>query len=249
MRRKSEVNDLSEWMDSATTKPGLLRIGLAHGSVAGFDVGGEANNPIAPDRAQRAGLDYLALGDWHRTAQIGSATWYSGTPEIDRFNSQDQGQVLLVEISGPGAPPTVTPRRTGTYSWLAITEEISDTSEINNIEARLRALPDLSTMVMKFNLNGILPISGRAELSRRLAGLEAAMFHFEAEIDGLLVRPTAADLESIDFGGVLREAADTLKFMAEDVSRTEVERRRAENALIQLYLMTTSQGNGMGDVA
>lgn len=216
-------------MDKAATKPGLIRIGLAHGSVAGFDVGGEANNPIAPDRAKRAGLDYLALGDWHRTAQIGPATWYAGTPEIDRFNSQEQGQVLLVDISGPGAPPKVTPRRTGTYSWLTITEEVSDTSEIDSIEARLRTLPDLSTMVMKFNLKGILPISGRAELSRRLAGLEAAMFHFEAEIDGLLVRPTAADLESIDFGGVLREAADTLKFMAEDVSRTEVERRRAEN--------------------
>lgn len=248
MRRKSEVNDLSEWMDSATTKPGLIRIGLAHGSVAGFDVGGEANNPIAPDRAKRAGLDYLALGDWHRTAQIGPATWYAGTPEIDRFNSQDQGQALLVEISGPGAPPTVTPRRTGTYSWLTITDEIRDTSEIDTIEARLRALPDLSTTVMKFRLKGTLPLSGRADLNRRLAGLEAAMFHFEAEFDNLLVRPTAADLESIDFGGVLREAADTLKALAEDVSRTETERHRAENALIQLYLMTTSQDNMLGEL-
>lgn len=176
-----------------------------------------------------------------------ATTAHGPTPEIDRFNSQEQGQVLLIEISGPGAPPAVTPRRTGTYSWLTITEEINDTPEFDNIEARLRALPDLSTTVMKFNLRGILPISGRAELSRRLAGLEAAMFHFEAELDGLLVRPTVADLESIDFGGVLREAADTLKALAEDTSRAELERRRAENALIQLYLMTTSQGNVLGD--
>lgn len=248
MRRKSEVNDLSEWMDSATTKPGLIRIGLAHGSVAGFDVGGEANNPIAPDRARRAGLEYLALGDWHRTAQIGPATWYAGTPEIDRFNSQEQGQVLLVDISGPGAPPKVTPRKTGIYSWLTITEEIGNTPEIGNIEARLRALPDLSATVMKFNLKGTLPLSGWADLNRRIARLEAAMFHFEAELDGLLVRPTVADLESIDFGGVLREAADTLKAMAEDLSLTEAERRRADNALVQLYVLTTSQGDMLGDV-
>lgn len=248
MRRKSEVNDLSEWMDSAATPSGLIRIGLAHGSVAGFDVGGEANNPIAPDRAKRAGLDYLALGDWHRTTIIGPATWYAGTPEIDRFNSQEQGQVLLVEISGAGASPTVSRRKTGSYSWLTISEDINDTADIDTIEARLRALPDLSTTVMKFSLKGTLPLSGRADLNRRLAGLEAAMFHFEAEFDNLLVRPTAADLESIDFGGVLREAADTLKALAEDVSRTETERHRAENALIQLYVMTTSQGDMLGDV-
>lgn len=248
MRRKSEVNDLSEWMDSAATPSGLIRIGLAHGSVAGFDVGGEANNPIAPDRAKRAGLDYLALGDWHRTTIIGPATWYAGTPEIDRFNSQEQGQVLLVEISGAGASPTVSRRKTGSYSWLTISEDINDTADIDTIEARLRALPDLSTTVMKFSLKGALPLSGRADLNRRLAGLEAAMFHFEAEFDNLLVRPTAADLESIDFGGVLREAADTLKALAEDVSRTETERHRAENALIQLYVMTTSQGDMLGDV-
>ena len=248
MRRKSEVNDLSEWMDSAITTPGLMRIGLAHGSIAGFDVGGEANNPIAPDRAKRAGLDYLGLGDWHRTAQIGPSTWYAGTPETDRFNSQEQGQVLLVEIGGPGASPTVKACSTGTYRWLTIKEEINDSSDIDSIEARLRALPHLPTTVMKFDLKGTLPISARAELNQRVAGLEAAMFHLETNFENLLVRPTLADMESIDFGGVLREAADTLKTMAEDASSREAERRRAENALIQLYLMTAAKGNTPGAV-
>ena len=41
-----------------------------------------------------AGLDYLALGDWHRTLSVNARTWYAGTPEADRFNSQEQGQVL-----------------------------------------------------------------------------------------------------------------------------------------------------------
>ena len=55
---------------------------------------------ITSEEARRAGLDYLALGDWHRTLQIGPATWYAGTPEADRFNSQEIGQALLVEIEG-----------------------------------------------------------------------------------------------------------------------------------------------------
>src|SRR5487761_2619144 len=30
-----------------------------------------------PRRPTLAGLDYLALGDWHRTVQIGPSIWYS----------------------------------------------------------------------------------------------------------------------------------------------------------------------------
>lgn len=109
LRRKSEAADLTGWMDSAATPQGVIRIGLAHGSVVGFGSGGEASNPVAPDRPTHAGLDYLALGDWHRTMRVGPAIWYSGTPEPDRFGSQEEGQVLLVDIAGPGALPLVTP--------------------------------------------------------------------------------------------------------------------------------------------
>lgn len=238
LRRKSEVNDLTEWMDTATSAVGLIRIGLAHGSVQGFDSAGEANNPIAADRAKRAGLDYLALGDWHRTLQIGPATWYSGTPEADRFNSQEVGQVLLVEIAAPGAPPKVTPQRTGAYRWLSQTEDLSGTADLDGLEQRLRALPDLTRLLLRLDLRGTLDLTARADLERRLATLEAAMFWLEPNLTGLHLRPTLADLEKIDFDGVLREAAEQLKQQAENAALTPLERRRAEDALVQLYLLT-----------
>jgi hypothetical protein len=241
MRRKSEAADLTEWMDDAASAAGLIRIGLAHGSIAGFGAGGEASNPIAHDRAKRAGLDYLALGDWRRTMPVNPSTWYAGTPEADRFNSQELGQALVVEIAGSGASPTVTTRRTGTYRWLTLSEEVNDTAALEHLESRLRALPDLSTTVMKLTVTGSLPLAGRAELERRIAGLEAALFHMETNLDGLSVRPSLADLEAIDFGGVLREAADALTAMAEDSARSVAERRRAAEALIQLYLMTAAK--------
>ncbi len=106
--RKSEFDDITAWMDAAPTPPGALRIGLAHGSVVNFGSGGEATNPIDPARAAKAHLDYLALGDWHRTLQVGPTTWYAGTPEPDRDGGQEQGTALLVDIAGPGAPPSVT---------------------------------------------------------------------------------------------------------------------------------------------
>lgn len=238
LRRKSEVNDLTEWMDGAETAPGKIRIGLAHGSVQGFDSSGEANNPIAADRARRAGLDYLALGDWHRTLQVGPATWYAGTPEADRFNSQEIGQVLLVDVAGPGAAPMVTPLRTGAHRWLAQAEELSGAADLDGLEARLRATPDLTGLLMRLTVKGTLDLTARADLDHRLAALEAAMFWLEPNLADLHVRPTLADLEKIDFDGVLREAAETLKLQAENAALNPVERRRAEEALVQLYLLT-----------
>jgi DNA repair exonuclease SbcCD nuclease subunit len=244
MRRKSEASDLTEWMDTAATGPGLIRIGLAHGSITGFDSGGEANNPIAPDRAKRAGLDYLALGDWHRTMQVGPATWYAGTPETDRFNSQELGQVLLVEIAGPGSPPIVSTRRTGTYRWLSLGEEITHRSDLDGLQARIRNLPDLSSLLARLQVKGTLDLTARADLSQRLSVIEAAMFWLETDLSELHVRPTLSDLEQIDFGGVLREAAEMLKAEAEDPASSPVQRRRAEEALVQLFLMTRNDANG-----
>lgn len=244
LRRRSEATDLTEWMDSAPSAAGLIRLGLAHGSITGFDSSGDAKNTIAPDRAARAGLDYLALGDWHRTVQIGPATWYSGTPEADRFNSQDIGQVLLVDIAAPGAPPVVTQKRTGAYRWLAQAEDLSRAEDLEGLEARLRGLPDLSSLLMRLELKGALDLTARADLARRIEALEAAMFWLEADLSGLHVRPTLEDLEKIDFGGVLREAAEMLKAEAENPAANPVERRRAEEALVQLFVLTRGQEKG-----
>ena len=238
LRRRSEVNDLTEWMDRAESPPGRIRIGLAHGSVTGFGSEGEAKNPIAPDRAQRAGLDYLALGDWHRTLSVNARTWYAGTPEADRFNSQEAGQVLLVEIAGPGAPPAVTVKQTGTLRWLSQEETLTAGADLDGLEARLRAIPDLSRLLMRLSVRGTLDLTARAALSQRLAQLEAAMFWLEPDLAGLQLRPTAEDLEQIDLQGVLREAAERLKAEAENAAASAAERRRAEEALIQLFVMT-----------
>ncbi len=244
LRRKSEATDLTEWMDQAPSAIGLIRIGLAHGSITGFDSSGDAKNTIAPDRAARAGLDYLALGDWHRSMEINPATWYSGTPEADRFNSQDIGQVLLVDIAGPGVPPAVTPKRTGAYHWLTQAETLARADELEGLEARLRALPNLSSLLMRLDLTGTLDLTARADLSHRLEALEAAMFWLEADLNGLHVRPTLEDLEQIDFGGVLREAAEKLKEQAENPTASAVERRRAEDALVQLFVLTRGRDGG-----
>lgn len=239
--RKSELNDLTEWMDGAATPPGALRIGLAHGAVTHFTSEGEASNPIDPTRPARAKLDYLALGDWHRTLQIGPAVWYAGTPEPDRAGRQERGTALLVEIPGPSAPASVTPLTTGTYRWLTRTERLSDGSELADLDQHLRNEQDLSRLILRLRLEGTLPLAAHAELQHRLVDLEAAVFHLDLDQAALVARPTEADLEAIDFDGVLRRSADRLKAITDDPAQSAEMRRRAEDALIELYLRVADQ--------
>ena len=249
LTRKSEGHDLTEWMDEATTPHASIRIGLAHGSVTGFGTDGEAPNPIAPTRPQSATLSYLALGDWHRTVEVGPLIWYAGTPEPDRAGSQEEGQVLLVELEGSGAPPCVTPYTVGSYRWLTREERLEDTADLEDFETRLRALPDLSATVLRLILKGALPLSGLADLRQRREGLEAALLHLEVDDEELASRPTEADLEMIDFSGVLRHAAERLQAVAADTSKDSDERRRAEDALVELYLRVTADRRSHGAAA
>ena len=46
------------------------------------------------------------------------------------------------------------------------------------------------------------------------------------------------DFEQIDFQGVLREAAELLKAEAQNAASSAADRRRAEEALVQLFVMT-----------
>lgn len=239
LTRKSETNDLTGWMDVAETPPGIVRIGLAHGSIADFGGDGEANNPIDPNRPVKAELDYLALGDWHRTLQVGPSTWYAGTPEPDRAGSQEEGQALLVDIAGAGAPAIVTPLAVGTYRWLTRDESFTDGGELADMDARLRTMDNLSRVVLRLRLAGTITLAGRAELSQRLLSLEAAIFHLDADQSGLQARPTQADLETIDFDGVLRRVADNLLIQMTD-GASDADRLCAQDALIQLYLMQAS---------
>jgi DNA repair exonuclease SbcCD nuclease subunit len=239
--RKNEYSDPTEWMNNAETPPSAIRIGLAHGGIVNFTNEGEAANLIDAARPAKAALDYLALGDWHRTCQIAPAVWYAGTPEPDRAGGQERGTALLIEIKGRGSPPLITPLTTGTYRWVTRDERLSDGAELADIDNRLRNEGDLPRLILRLRLDGMLPLFAHAEMHRRLVDLEAAVFHLEVDQTALTVRPTEADLESIDFDGVLRLSADRLKAMVEDSSQAAQLRKRAQSALVELYLRTAIQ--------
>ncbi len=233
--RKSETNDLTAWMDAAESPEGAVRIGLAHGSVTGFDTSGEAGNPIDPARPGKAGLSYLALGDWHRTLQISSSIWYSGTPEPDRVDSQQEGKALLVDIAGPGAAPVVSEHGVGRYSWRTAEETLDGDDDLQALEDRLRAIQNPSRTLLRLTLRGNLSLSGHAALQERLAGIEAGFFRLSLRQEDLSTAPSPADLEAMAFDGVLSEVVQRLQARAGDGALALADRQIAESALVQLY--------------
>lgn len=73
---------------------------------------------MALDAATRAGLDYLALGDWHNWQVYDNGRLVMpGTPEQDNFDQVASGFVAHVTINEKGSPPHVEQVRVGQFQW------------------------------------------------------------------------------------------------------------------------------------
>jgi DNA repair exonuclease SbcCD nuclease subunit len=202
--------DLTAWFDAAQTPPGLLRIGLAHGSVQGVlaeDI--DSANPIAPDRAERARLDYLALGDWHGCKCINPRTWYSGTPEPDRFKANDAGLALLVELAGEGAEPQVTPVATGQFRWQQLAATLQVGTDLDELLARLAALG--AGDVVDLQLQGQIDLAGQQRLQAAIGRAEAQARHLSVDLGQLRLHPTDEDIASLQADGYLGELIAELR--------------------------------------
>jgi DNA repair exonuclease SbcCD nuclease subunit len=235
LARRRTLADPTAWMDQAPTPATALRIGLAHGSISAFGSdAGVQPNLIDPARPERAGLAYLALGDWHGMKRIGARCWYSGTPEVDDFGVVDGGHVLLMEFAGPGAPPQVTPLQSGRFAWRQEELRIDDEDDVDVVIARLRGLhEDPACLLLDLRLEGTLSLGARERLACSLDEIGAALRFLRVDDRRLYLSPSAADLEAIAHGGFVRVAAERLQAMADDPN--EPAREIAARALLRLY--------------
>jgi DNA repair exonuclease SbcCD nuclease subunit len=210
LTQRHTYTDLTEFFDTAETAAGLLRIGLAHGCVQGIlaeDI--DSANPIATDRALRARLDYLALGDWHGCKPIDARTWYSGTPEPDRFKSNDSGQVLLVDIDSSGSEPRVTAHATGNYVWQQWESDLQLASDIDQLSERLMTATERD--VIRLSLRGQLDLAGRARLDAAIGHAQANARSLTVDLADLRLQPTEEDLAALHADGYLGDVIRALR--------------------------------------
>ena len=245
LQHRRTLNDPTAWMDNHLSEAGLIRIGLAHGAVFGFDTDEEQRaNPIDPTRPQLARLDYLALGDWHGELQVNERCWYSGTPETDSFQTRGRGTTLLVEIDGPNELPQVTPLLTGQYHWESLNERVEDLEDVNLLDDKLRNLNgDPNHTLVDLRLSGALSLADLLHFEERIVeGAAAALYHLRIDREQLFPEPTDDDLDSIDPGGIVRAAADKLRATAEagggdaDLARAALHRLYIEHRKLETGL-------------
>ncbi len=223
-----------------------VRIGLAHGTVEGI-LAEEVEYPIPRDAAARHGLDYLALGHWHSEAQFPDADGvprmaYSGTHEASKFGERNSGNVLLVDIGGPGAAPILTLYPTGGLHWETLAREMGAPGELTQLRASIEAFQNADTTLMQVQLRGLLFANEHEEL-KRIEELIAARFMFgrvESEL-----RPAPDDTQWVDnlTDGVLRNTAVQLIQYADPSfagQRPEAAGpAEASQALMELYKLVT----------
>jgi len=211
LQRRHEIRDLTDWFDAAPSAAGTIRVGLAHGSVANRlpEAAGD-HNPIADNRAETADLDYLALGDWHGTLEIAPRTWYSGTPEPDRFKTNDPGNFLLVTLKGHGVAPQVEKIPVGHYRWAQMACEVMDDQSLSVLDKRLVTLGDSKRTLVRLELTGTPDLATRQRLDERLADWGARLHFLDVATEGLLARPSAEDIAALGATGFVRDAISVL---------------------------------------
>lgn len=225
LSRRHEGADLTSWFDHAETPAGSVRIGLAHGALENrLPEAADAGNPISERRAATARLDYLALGDWHGFVEIAERTVYAGTPEPDRYPSNEPGHVAIVEIDGPGEPPRIERVPVAHYTWAARTRRLD--GDAGGLEAVLASFADPGRTLLKLTLSGSLPLRERVSLEETVRHWGDRFFHLDIRDDDLFDEPDEDDLDRIDVAGFVRTAIETLRAKADNPADPDSEAAR-----------------------
>ncbi|MEO1042458.1 MAG: DNA repair exonuclease [Pseudomonadota bacterium] len=205
---KRPGRDTTEIFETMPTPAGVKRIGLAHGGVIGFGSDPDASHPIDPNRAEKSGLSYLALGDWHGTKEAGPRAWYAGTPEPDRFRNNEAGATLLVE-EGQEQHPKRLPTKLFSWEMHQITAERGrDPHDL--MRGVLDADWPAHQRLLQIDLSGRLPIEERRKLQMIERDLAARMAYLDWRDRGLEIAFSADDTLDDHADPVIAETARRL---------------------------------------
>jgi DNA repair exonuclease SbcCD nuclease subunit len=262
LRQRRSMDDPTAWIEKhpRANDEQSIRIGLAHGSLNIMRLP-EDDHLIRPDAAEHYGLDYLALGHWHKRSLHKSSdgfdrTAYSGTHEpmnfpgasvglatgwssfsadgdAERFHDDGHGIALLVTIEAAKAPPRIEPIELGRLHWTSEQRDVTGQPLGSLItDYSRRANPELT--ILRLTLAGVMDPQWHARLEE-LRQIVQNRYHpgSSMDSDAVLIEPTADQLAEVVGTGVLKRVLDRLKENAQSTDATN--KRVAEHALKLLY--------------
>ncbi len=242
VKEKYSRKDPTAWITPEADAKGI-RVGMAHGTVEGIQTE-EEDYPIPKDAAEKAGLDYLALGHWHSTAIFKDKDGvermaYSGTHETTKFGERDSGNVLLVEIPEKGAAPVITSVHSGDLYWRSVEYEVKKPGYLSEIRERIENFDYSERILLNVKLFGLL-YSEEMEEIKRVEEILASRFLF-AKLDLSRLIPAPEDegwIENLP-AGIIRETGNRLKKMCDAGGTGGVSPEVAARALTELFMLAT----------
>lgn len=203
-------------------------VATVHGSIQIPGKSSEDDSIISRQEIGTSGLDYLALGHWHKMADFSSggvASWYPGSPEVLKYGEcEGPGNVLLVTIDS--GQVKVEPRRVGRFSWVEKTIDVSVFPPGGALEAEIRSAAG-EDVLARVKLTGTLPKGVRVDVDELTEALEAEFFHLEIDAGGVGRR--SEDLACFPEGSL---AAVYVARLREEIKKAKgLDRERLEEAL------------------
>jgi len=238
---RTPLEDPTAHLSAEFGPSGGIRIGVAHGGVReilqklGEADEVELSSAVPAEACERGKLDYLALGDWHGKLHIDERMHYPGAPEATRFKEKEPGYVLVVEVAGPGAVPTVDPVRVADLTWLkhpggdeAATLDTDE--EIDALRDELEAIPDRAQTLVELHLSGTLDIGQRTRLDDEvLAPIRGRLLFLRLRDEGLHTIVRDEDLAELGAEGWVADVVEALR------GDTTEEGQRALRLLYRLH--------------
>lgn len=251
--RRHESDDPTAWirdLDWSLLPGDRPRILLAHGSVQGFgadDLDADEENPASDRNRLRLDpglvdvVDYVALGDWHGMKQVNSKSWYSGTPEPDRFprNADYRGaQVLAVRVSRGGLP-AVSPVDTGSLHWIQQRVEFREDEDLQRLERNLKEQlgDEPGQHLLLLEESGSLSFEAHRRYEALIERLEAQLLRLKRR-GRCGLTPDAAELDQLTGRAddpLITSVARRLQVDLESMETTEPQRALLQQALAELH--------------
>ncbi len=264
LRSRTSSDDPTAWIAAhpRTSDDRMIRIGLAHGSLNLFPNLPLDDHLIRKDAADCLGLDYLALGHWHKPLRHQSAdgadrTAYSGTHEpmrfpgtgaglstgwssysadgdAERFQDEGRGTALLVTIEGPESPPRIETIEVGRLRWIAERQDITSKT-LEEIISTYAGSDSRELTLLRLSLFGVIDPEKYLQIDTVLRDVVCNRYlpGSSLDTDEVLVEPKPEELSRLVGDGVLSRVLGRLH---EDATSTDAGvKRLADHALRLLY--------------
>jgi len=134
LSNRSYISPLKGLKPSTSTK---FHIAMAHGSFYIPERIAEDDHVFRLEEVKASGMDYLALGHWHRVYSCSEKppAWYSGPPEWIP-DQTEKGGVLLVSLLDTGEVK-VEPKKLGLRDYDDIEIDMSEIQDLAKLKVRI----------------------------------------------------------------------------------------------------------------